>query len=68
MNRHDDLARLALDADIGNRRVTQSRLEILAQQLVFPQKRREVAVGVPLRSPRLGDAETESDWMCFLTH
>src|SRR5437868_5179127 len=68
VNRHDDLARLALDADVGNRRVTQSRLEILAQQLVFPQKRREVAVGVPLRSPRLGDAKAKPDRMCFLTH
>ena len=34
-DRDDDLARLPLDADVGNRRMTEPRLQILAQQLVF---------------------------------
>src|SRR2546423_10962204 len=68
MNRHDDLARLALDANVGDRGMSETRLQILAKELVLTQKCGEVAVRVPLRSPGLGDAEAEADWMCFLTH
>ncbi len=68
VNRDDDLARLPLDADVGDRRVSEPRLQILAKELVLTKQRRKVPVRVPLRSPGLGDAEAEADWMCFLTH
>jgi hypothetical protein len=68
MDRHDDLPRLALDADVGDCRVAEPRLQILAKELVLTEQRRKVAVRVPLGSPGLGDAETEADRMCFLTH
>ncbi len=68
VDRHDDLARLPFDADVGDRRVSEPRLQILAKELVLTQQCREVAVRVPLGSPGLGDAEAEADRMCFLTH
>jgi len=43
VQRHDDLARLPLDDDVGNGRVAEARLEILAQQLVFTKQRRQLA-------------------------
>src|SRR5205085_6569298 len=42
----DDLPRLALDDDVGDRGVTEARLEILAQQLVFTKQRRQLATRV----------------------
>ena len=43
VHRDDDLARLALDDDVGDRRVPEARLQILAEQLVFAQQRRQIA-------------------------
>ena len=68
VDRDDDLAGLPLDANVGNRRVTETRLQILAKKLVLTKQRWKIAVRVPLRSPCLGDAEAKSDRMCFLTH
>ena len=68
MDRDDDLARLPLDADVGDCRVTKTRLQILAKELVLAKELRKVTVRVPLRSPGLGDAEAKPDRMCFLTH
>ncbi len=68
MDGDHDLARLPLDADVGNGGMSQTRLQILAKELVLAEQRRKVAVRVPLRSPGLGDAEAEADRMCFLTH
>jgi hypothetical protein len=67
VNGDDDLARLPLDADVGDRGVTETSLQIFAKELVFSEQRRKIAVGVPLRSPGLGDAEAKPDRMCFLT-
>src|SRR5690349_20058538 len=68
VNGDDDLARLALDSNVGDRRVSETRLQIFAKELVLTQQRGEITVRVPLRSPGLGDAEPEPDRMCFLTH
>src|SRR6185503_15969288 len=68
VDRDDDLARLPLDADVGDRGMTEARLQVFAKELILAQQRGEIAVGVPLRSPGLGDAEAKSDRMCFLTH
>src|SRR5262249_61129533 len=35
VQRHDDLARLAIDHDVRDRRMAEARLQVLAQQLVF---------------------------------
>ena len=68
MERHDDLARLALDDDVRDRRVAEARLEVLAQQLVLFEKLRQLATRVVLRAPVLRDAESESDWIDLLSH
>ena len=68
VDRDDDLARLPLDPDVGDRRMAEARLQVLAKKLVLAKELREVTVRVPLRSPGLGDAEPEPDRMCFLTH
>jgi hypothetical protein len=68
MNRHNDLARLPLDADVGNGRVSEPLLQIVAKQLVLAQNRGEITVGLPGRSPRLGDSKTKADRMCLLSH
>src|ERR1043166_500392 len=68
VQRHDDFARLAVDDDVGDRRVAKARLEILSQQLVFSEQRGQLAPGVIARLPILRDAEAEADRMCFLSH
>ena len=68
VQRDDDLARLAIDDDVGDRRVAEARLEILAQQLVFTEQRRQIAARVVARLPVLRDAESETDRMCLLSH
>ncbi len=68
VQRDDDLPRLALDHDVRDRRVAEARLEILAQQLVLAEQRRQVAARVVARLPILRDAEPESDRMCLLSH
>jgi hypothetical protein len=68
VQRDHDLARLAIDHDIGDRRVAEPRLEILAQQLVLAQQRRQLAACVVARLPVSGDAEPEPDRMRLLSH
>ena len=68
VHRDDDLARLALDVDVGDGRVAEAGLEILPDQLVFLEQRRHVLVGVPPRRPLLDDAEPEPDRMRLLSH
>src|SRR5450432_122617 len=65
---HDDLPRLALDREIGDRRVPEARVQILAEQLVFLEQRREVAVGVQLRAMLACDPQPEADRIRFLSH
>ena len=54
--------------NVGHRGMSQSRLEILTDELVLLQKRREVFTRVPARSPRLDNPESEAVRMGFLTH
>jgi hypothetical protein len=68
VDRDHHLAWLALDRDVGDRRVTEARLQILPEQLVFTEQLREIAVGVPARSPLLGDAKAKADWIDLLSH
>jgi hypothetical protein len=68
VNRDHDLARLALDRDVGDRRVPQPRLEVLAQQFILAEQCREIPVRVPARPPLLGDAEAEAQWIDLLSH
>src|SRR5690242_19924179 len=68
VQRHDDLPRLALDHDVRDRRVPEARLEILPQQLVLAQQRRQLTPRVVPRVPLLADAESEADRIGFLSH
>src|SRR5204862_5578017 len=68
VERDHHFPRLALDDDVRDRGVTQSRLEILAEQLVLFEQRRQLASGVVAGFPVLADAEPEPDWMCLLSH
>ena len=52
--------------DVGDGRVSKARLEILPQELVLAQQRREITVGVPARLPRFGDAEAKADRIVFV--
>src|SRR5690606_28498736 len=54
--------------DVGDRRTAQAGLEVLPQQRVFLQQRREVLLREPLRAPLLRDAEPEPDRMSLLSH
>src|SRR5207302_6164863 len=65
---HRDLARLALDVHVGDGRVAEPGLQVLADQLVFFQELGEVAPGVVPRAPRLDDPEPEPVGMYFLAH
>jgi hypothetical protein len=68
MDRHHHLARLALDLDVRDRRMSEPRLEILPQQLVFLEQRREFPIRVPARAVELRDSEAKANRMCLLTH
>src|SRR4051812_8174381 len=68
VQRHDDLPRLALDHDVRDRRVPETRLEIFAKELVLAQQRRQITARVIARVPVLRDAESEADRMCLLSH
>src|SRR5574338_1460711 len=68
VDRDHDLARLALDRDVGDRRVSEACLEILPQQLVLTKQRRAIPVRVPPRTPLFRDPETETKRIDFLTH
>ena len=64
VQRHDDLPRLALDHDVRDRRVPEARLQILPQQLVLAQQRRQLAARVVARVPLLARCRggSRSDW------
>src|SRR5947208_8813993 len=66
--RHRDLTRLALDVHVGDGRVAEPGLQVLADQVVFFQELGEVAPGVVSRAPRLDDPEPEPVGMYFLAH
>src|SRR5688572_26325810 len=68
VDRHHDLAGLPLDLDVRDGGVAESRLEILAEQLVFLEERREVTVRVPARLVKLRDSQPETNRMRLLTH
>src|SRR3954462_1279868 len=68
VQRDDDLARLALDHDVRDRRVAEPRLQILPQQLIFLEQLRQLAASVVPRPPVLRDAESETDWIDLLSH
>src|SRR5688572_29263387 len=46
MQSHDHLARLPFDDDVGDRGVSETRLQIFAQQLVFLEELRQLAARV----------------------
>ncbi len=48
MHCHDDLGRLALDIDCGDRGVREAPLQVASNCLVFLKKSRKVLLGVPL--------------------
>jgi hypothetical protein len=64
----DHFPRLPLDREIGDRGVPETRVQILAQQLVFLEQRRKIAVGVPLRPMVARDTQPEADRIRFLPH
>jgi hypothetical protein len=68
VDRDHHLAGLAVDLNVGDRGVAESRLQIRPQQLVFLEQSREVLLREPARAPVLGDPETESGRMYFLSH
>src|SRR5207248_4352593 len=68
VHRHRDLARLALDVHVGDGRVAEPRLQVLADQVVFFQELGEVVPGVVAGTPRLDDPEPEPVGMYFLAH
>ncbi len=43
---HDDLARLPLDDDVGDRGMAESRFQIFSKQFVFAKERRQLAARV----------------------
>src|SRR5205085_1903106 len=65
---HRDLTRLALDVHVGDGRVAEPGLQVLADQVVFFQELGEVAPGVVPRAPRLDDPEPEPVGVYFLAH
>src|SRR5713101_603545 len=68
MHGDGDLARLPLDVDVGDRRVREPRLEILADQLIFLEELGEVAPCEVTGTPLLDDPESEPIGVCFLAH
>src|SRR6185503_3611967 len=68
VQRDHHLAGLPLDDDVGDRGMAKARLEILAQELVFLEQRRQLAPRVVAGPPVLADAESEADRMSFLSH
>src|SRR6266566_1503199 len=68
VDRHRHLPRLALDVHVGDRRVREPRLQVLADQVVFLEELGEIALGEVPRPPRLDDPEPEPIGMRFLSH
>src|SRR6185295_3932891 len=68
VDRDRHLAGLALDVHVGDRRVTEPRLQVLPDQLVLLEQLREVALGEVAGAPRFDDAQPEPVRMCFLAH
>ncbi len=68
VDRHHDLARLALDRDVGDRGVTETCVQILAEECVLLEHRGHVTIRVVTRPPVLRDTKAKADWMCLLSH
>src|SRR2546430_15578397 len=68
MARGGPLPRLALDVHVGDRRVREPRLQVLADQLVLLEELREVVARVIARAPLLDDPQAEPVRMRFLAH
>src|SRR5687768_9269738 len=68
MDGDGDLPRPPVDVHLGDRRVAETGLQVLPDQLVLLEQRRHVLRGEPPRLPRLHDAEAEADRMRLLAH
>src|ERR1043165_341406 len=62
------LARPALDVDLGDRRVAEPGMEVLADQLVLLEQRGHLLGGEPPGDPRLDDPEPEPDRIGLRAH
>ncbi len=63
-----DLLWLALDLDLGDRRVRETAVQVLPDRLVLGQELPELALGEPTRLPGLDDPEPQPTRMRLLTH
>src|SRR5439155_27012186 len=68
VNRDAKLVRHPLDFDIADTRVVQLFLEVALQFEIFMKQAAVITFCKPARTPRLGNAQTESVRMCLLTH
>src|SRR5262249_14851212 len=68
MHRDGDLTGTAVDINLGDRRMAQTGLQVLPDQLVFLEERRHLLGGVPPGGPLLDDPEPEPDRMGLLPH
>jgi hypothetical protein len=69
MDRHDQLTQRALDNDTGDSSFIDTRIEVVADLVVFNQFRAEVPfLAIPHRVPSADDAQPVTYRITFLTH
>ena len=68
VQRHHNLAWLALNLNQRQRGMSQAPTKVLANRLVLLEEAREILLGIPSRRPVFDDPETEPERVCLLSH